>query len=147
MLKDLLTMNRNLKITFGINTFLTLMAFVLFIVSPRLLPDGVGVAVNSSEYFLGYMLGAAELGLATMTLLGIRLTNLQAVRVIAASVIVFHLASAGVLMQVYFAGQSSNPMGLWANVLIPRFGIAIACVYFAFYKNPLTGKGGLHEKK
>lgn len=133
-------MNKALKLAFDVNTFLTAMAFMLFIVSPDLLTDGIGIVSDSKEHFLGYMLGASELGLATMTLLGRNLANKdkQAIRAIAAGVIVFHIASACVLMQAFFAGQSTNPLGLWANVLIPRFGIAGACVYLAFYRNPLA---------
>ena len=82
------------------------------------------------------MLGASEWGLAVMTLLCRRLTDRQAIRAIASGVIVFHLASAAVLVHAFLIGQSSNPTGLWANVLIPRFGIALACTYFAFYKSP-----------
>jgi hypothetical protein len=63
-------MHRGLRVAFDVNTFLTFMAFVLLVLKPSLLPEAVGWHVDSTGYFNGYMLGAAEWGLATMTLLG-----------------------------------------------------------------------------
>ena len=131
-------MNRGLKLTFDINTFLTFMAFVLFIVDPTLLPSGVGINADSTSYFTGYMLGAAEWGLAAMTLLGRRLTDVAAIRTITWGVIVFHATSAAVMVDAFFMGQSHNPVGLWSNVLIPRLGIIVGCVYFGLYKTRST---------
>ena len=127
-------MNRGLKLTFDINTFLTFMAFVLFMISPAALPNGVGIHVDSTSYFNGYMLGASEWGIAAITLLGRRLTDVAAIRAIAWGLIVFHVASAMVMMHAFFTGQSHDVVGLWSNVLIPRLGITVSCIYFGLYK-------------
>ena len=131
-------MNRGLKLTFDINTFLTFMAFVLFMINPTLLPKGVGIHVDSTSYFNGYMLGASEWGIAAMTLLGRRLTDVAAIRTITWGLIVFHAASAAVMLHAFFTGQSHDAVGLWSNVLIPRLGIIVSCIYFGLYKTRST---------
>jgi hypothetical protein len=127
-------MNRGLKLAFDINTFLTFMAFILLVAKPTLLPAAVGVHVDSTGYFNGYMLGAAEWGLATITLLGRRLTDAQALRAISTACIVFHMSSAAVMISTFATGGSDFPLGLWANVLVPRLGITVMCAYFGLYK-------------
>lgn len=127
-------MNRGLKIAFDINTFLTFMAFILLVAKPTLLPGAVGVHVDTTGYFDGYMLGAAEWGLATMTLLGRRLSDIKAIRAVSAACIVFHLSSAFVMIATFITHGSDFAPGLWTNVLVPRFGISIMCVYFGLYK-------------
>ena len=137
-------MNRGLKLTFDINTFLTFMAFVLLMVNPSLLPNGVGIHVDATSYFNGYMLGAAEWGIAAITLLGRKLTDVAGIRSIAFGLIVFHVASAAVMAHAFFAGQSHDAIGLWSNVLIPRLGITVGCAYFGLYK---TGRAGSYQGK
>lgn len=129
--------SKGLRLTFDINTLLTFAAFAILVATPHLLPAGIGITTNDTAQLIGLMLGAAEWGLATMTLLGRRLKDMQALRTISLGVAVFHLATAGVLLYIFFSGQSDNPVGLWANVLIPRLGIAAACIYFGLYRNPL----------
>jgi len=130
-----INMNRGLKLAFDVNTFLTFVAFILLVAKPTLLPEAVGVHVDPTGYFTGYMLGAAEWGLAAMSLFGRRLTNIQAIRVICIALIVFHMSSAAVLVATFVTGGSDNPLGLWTNVLLPRTGISVLCAYFGFYKN------------
>ena len=133
-------MNRGLRFAFDANTALTFVAFALLVVRPKMLPDGVGVYVDPSGYFLGYMLGAAESGLATMTFLGRRITDRQALRAISLACIVFHLCSAAVLIVTFANGGSDFPLGLWANVVIPRFGIAALCAYFGLHRLRVNAK-------
>jgi hypothetical protein len=128
------SMNHGLKIAFDINTFLTFMAFVLLVIKPTLLPGGVGVHVDSSGYFDGYMLGAAEWGLAAMTFFGRKLTDVAALRVISIACIIYHLSSATVMIYTFFSGGSDFALGLWANVLIPRLGLSVMFAYFGLYK-------------
>lgn len=127
-------MNRGLYIAFLVNTFLTFMAFVLLVVKPTLLADAVGVHVDANGYFEGYMLGAAEWGLAAMTFFGRKLTDRKALRAISLACIVFHLSSGAVMVYTFFAAGSDFALGLWANVLVPRCGISVLCAYFGVYK-------------
>jgi hypothetical protein len=127
-------MNRGLKIAFDVNTFLTFMAFILLVIKPALLPAAVGVHVDPTGYFEGYMLGAAEWGLATMTLLGRRLTDISAIRVISIACIVFHMSSAVVMIITFITHKNDFGVGLWTNVLVPRVGISLMCAYFGLYK-------------
>jgi hypothetical protein len=133
-------MNRGLSIAFGVNTFLTFMAFILLVVKPPLLGEAVGWHIDSSAHYYGYMLGAAEWGLAALTFFGRKLTDPQALRVICLAVIVFHVSSACVLMYTFFAGGSDFAPGLWTNVIVPRFGISALCAYFGLYKLSTTHK-------
>lgn len=112
---------------------LTFFAFVVLVLRPELLANGVGVEIDRSAYFMGYMLGAAEWGLAAMTFFGRWLSDAQALRAISAACIVFHMTTAAVLIATFFSGGSSSPLGLWANVFVPRFGISAACAYFGLY--------------
>lgn len=127
-------MNRGLRIAFGLNTFLTFMAFVLLVAKPPLLGAAVGWHVGADGYYYGYMLGAAEWGLAAITFFGRKLTDPHALRVICISLIVFHLSSAAVLLYTYAAGGSTFAAGLFTNVLVPRLGISALCGYFGLYK-------------
>ncbi|SFH65814.1 hypothetical protein [Bradyrhizobium sp. Gha] len=127
-------MNRGLRLAFDINTFLTFMAFILLVLRPTLLPAAVGVHVDKSGYFMGYMLGAAEWGLAAMTFFGRKLTDVAALRVISIACIVFHVSSAAVMVSTFFNGGSDFALGLWVNVLIPRGGISLLCAYFGLFK-------------
>lgn len=127
-------MNRGLSMAFGLNTFLTFMAFVLLVVKPPLLGEAVGWHIDASAQYYGYMLGAAEWGLAALSFFGRKLQEPQALRVICIALIVFHVSSACVLMYTYFVGGSDFAPGLWTNVLVPRFGISAMCGYFGLYR-------------
>jgi hypothetical protein len=126
-------MNRGLYVAFGINTFLTFMAFILLVLVPDLLPGAVGVHVDRSGYFLGYMLGAAEWGLAALTFFGRKLTDPQALRVICLACIVFHVSSVAVIIVTLATGGSDSPVGVAANTTV-RLTISGMCAYFGLYR-------------
>jgi hypothetical protein len=67
---------------------------------------------------MGYMLGASEWGLATVSFFARRLTDVAALRVICLGNVVFHLASAAAQLYVLTSVGSSQPLGIWANITL-----------------------------
>jgi hypothetical protein len=125
--------SRGLSVAFAANSFLTFMAFILLVAVPDALPNSVGVQSGPGSYFMGYLSGAAQWGLAAMTFFGRSLTDRAALRVIALSCIVFHVCSAAVLISTFGTGGSDFALGLWANVAV-RLTISGLCAYFGLYK-------------
>jgi hypothetical protein len=128
-------MNRGLAIAFAINTFLTFMAFILLVLVPDLLPGAVGVHVDPSGHFLGYLSGAAQWGLSAMTFFGRKVTDVHALRVMSLACVVFHVSSAAVLIATFATGGSDFALGLFANVTV-RLTISGMCAYFGLYLSP-----------
>jgi hypothetical protein len=109
-----------------IHAALTLAAGVVLVVAPGLIPGAVGVAVAPPAYLVCYLLGAAELALAVLSFGAARLADPDALRLVAACFVVFHLATAA--LEVYAFAQGASA-AIWVNVAVRTSAAAL----FAYY--------------
>jgi hypothetical protein len=109
----------------------TLAAAIGLTVSPAAIPAVAGIHLEPGSYLLAYLLAGAEFGLSFLSFGGSRLSNAQALRLIAYSCIVFHGTS--VLLEIYVAARQPGNGVLWINIAVRIVVIAL----FAF----LSSKG------
>lgn len=72
----------------------TLAATVVLAVWPEAIPATVGIRMEPADHLLSYFLAAAELAIGMLSIGAARLADPRAIRLIAASFAVFHLATA-----------------------------------------------------
>jgi hypothetical protein len=125
----------NLSKLLLITAIFTFAAGVVLIVAPNAIPGAIGIHLDRSAYLVCYLLGASELSLAVLCYCGGTLTDPGALRVVAATCLVFHASSAAVEIYAFTQGASA---AVWGNVAI-RALFAILLGYYAFYKTPLAG--------
>ncbi|MEJ2857600.1 MULTISPECIES: hypothetical protein [unclassified Saccharothrix] len=106
----------------------TLAAGVVLIAAPAAIPAAVHVDVPSSAFLVPYMLGAAEIAIAVLSFGGSRLTDPKALRLIATTLIVFHLTTAAV--EAYASFQGRTAAGVWINVGV-RLAVSALLGYYA----------------
>lgn len=102
---------------------LTLAAAVVLVVAPALIPRAVGVRLDAGGRLLAYLLGAAELGIAVLSLGARRLTDVAALRVVVRTCVVFHAASAALEGYAFLQGGAGGVV--WANVVARAVVIAL----------------------
>lgn len=109
-----------------INAIATFAAGIVLFVAPELIAGAVGIRIDRGAYFLYYLLGASELGLATLCFCGRTLTEPQSLRVVALTAIVFHAASGVAGVYGFTQGLSA---AVWWNVLL-RVGMVMLFAYY-----------------
>jgi hypothetical protein len=116
----------NLRRLLIIHTVLTLSAGLVLIAAPELIPRAVGIRIEREAYLLCYLLAAAELSLAALSFLSLRVSDAKAVRTIVVSFLVLHTASAILEILAFFQGVSAK---IWGNVALR----VIAVLLFLYY--------------
>jgi hypothetical protein len=81
-----------------VHGLLTLAAAVVLVVEPAFIPALVGIELNPNAYLVAYLLGAAQLAIAVLSLGGSRLADATGLRLIATSCVVLHAASAALIL-------------------------------------------------
>jgi hypothetical protein len=104
------------KALFLIHGLVTLAASVVLAVFPGAIPATVGIVMEPGDFLLSYLLAAAELGIAIISIGAARLNDAAAIRLIAAAFAVLHGTTA-VLELVYLATPGFSPV-LAANILV-----------------------------
>jgi len=117
---------------FFLHGLITLAAGVVLIVDPNLIPGIVGIHLSSSEYLVPYLLGTAELCIATISLGASRLVDELALRTVAWSFVVLHGSTA--LIEIYAYTQGLDAI-IWGNIAL-RVVVAALFVYFGMYPSP-----------
>jgi uncharacterized membrane protein AbrB (regulator of aidB expression) len=110
------------------NAALTGSAVVLLTAWPETIPTTVGFPTVRDAHPMGYMLGAAEVGLTIMFLFGRTIQDAQALRIVLVSAAGFHVASA--LAQGYAVVQDLAGNAVWANISL-RTVLAALLSYYA----------------
>jgi hypothetical protein len=123
-----------LNIVLLINTFLTFAAFILFFFAPKVLLSWVGVQIDPSAYFSGYLVGAAELGIAIISFYARKITDAKALSAICLSNAAFHAFSVVGEILLVASGRTSEPWSLWVNMAL-RTTLATLFAYFAVRKS------------
>lgn len=113
-----------------IHAFITLVASIVLVVSPPLIPRTVGIELAPSQYLLCYFLGAAELAIACLSFAAARLNDNQALQAVCTGFIVFHLATAALEVYALLQGTSARLMG---NVFL-RVLISALFYYYGRYR-------------
>lgn len=116
-----------IRILFIAHGVVTAAAGVVLIAAPGLIPSAVNISLSPDANLLPYLLGAAELGVAMISIGAARLTDVSAIRLIAAGFAVLHAVSAAV--EVLALTQDADPL-LWGNVVL-RVVVAAAFVLVA----------------
>jgi hypothetical protein len=110
-------MNRRVERgTFIVHGVVTLAAAVVLVVVPAVIPSTAGISMDADEYLLSYLLAAAELCIAVLSLAAVRLRDASAVRLIALSFATFHGTTA-ILEVVYTLAESGSAV-LLANIMV-----------------------------
>jgi hypothetical protein len=88
----------------------------------------VGIVIAPSAFLLCYLLAAAELSIGIVSWGARHLTDTKALRLVAASFVVFHGASAILELWAFVNGLSAR---ILANVVLR----VVAVTLFAYYRN------------
>ena len=121
----------NLSRLLLIHAIITFAAGLVLIVAPGIIPAAVGIRLDPHAYLICYLLGAAELSIAVLSLYGSSPRHIDALRVICLTIIVFHVSSAIVEILGFIQGISSI---IWLNIAV-RVLAVILFVYYGIYKN------------
>lgn len=116
----------NLSRLFVIHAFITLLAGIVLIISPGLIPATVNITLQPNQYLLCYFLGAAEIAIAYLSFHSRKVSDPKTLNLLVNTFIVFHLATAAVEIYDYLQGGSIK---LWANVLL-RVIISLLFLFF-----------------
>ena len=120
------------RVLFALQSLISFASAVVLVTSPRLIPASVGVAVSPGEFLLCYLIGASELTLALVSMIGFRTRTDSTADVVVFYSITFHLISG--LAGVY-AIASGLPNAIWANA---GAHFVIALLFFlAIYRSIL----------
>jgi hypothetical protein len=122
----------NLTKLLTVHAVITLVAGVVLIVVPDLIPSAVGIHIEQRAYLICYLLAAAELSFALLSYYGTKLTDTKGLRLISFTFIAFHLSSAVVEFYAFTQGLSG---AIWANIAI-RIVAVILFAYYGIYKLP-----------
>lgn len=96
--------HRRLRILLFLHGLITAAAGVVLVVDPGLIPSVVGINLEPSANLVAYLLAGAEFGFAVLSFGGARLSNAQALRLVAWSCIAFHGLSGILETYAYFQG-------------------------------------------
>jgi hypothetical protein len=129
----------SLRIVFFINAFATLLAGLVLFIAPELIPGSIGIDLDRRAYFLCYLLGASELGFATLSLFATRITDASALRAVVYASIVFHAASA--VADLIAITQGVDPRVIW-NVALRLVMIALFVRYGLMTSHPAANARG-----
>jgi hypothetical protein len=126
-------MSLPVKLLFIAHGVITAAAGVALIAAPALIPSAVSISLPPSANLLPYLLGAAELGVAVLSVGAIRLGDPAAIRLIALAFAVLHAVSA--LVEVLALAQGADPF-LWGNVALR---LVVATAFAVVAARPRSG--------
>ena len=119
------------KVLLLVNAFLTFAAFLLFFLAPQVLPSGVGAQIDPSAYFLGYMAGSAELGIAIISFYARKIVDVKLLSAICIANSAFHAFSVVAEILLITSGRSTEPWSLWGNMAL-RITLAALFAYYGY---------------
>ena len=102
---------------------ITFAASIVLIFAPTVIPKTVNIDISPNEYLLCYFLGAAELGIAFLSVFARKIEDKHSLRLISTTFIIFHL-STGVLEIVALTN------GLGSKIIFNVFLRAVISILF-----------------
>jgi hypothetical protein len=104
-----------LRLVLTVHAIATVAAAIVLVFAPTAIPRTVGIIIPPSAFLLCYLLAAAELCIGVVSWGARHLTDAKAIRLVVASFIVFHGASALLELWALMGGLSAR---IWANVAV-----------------------------
>jgi prepilin signal peptidase PulO-like enzyme (type II secretory pathway) len=93
------------------HALITLLASLVLVIFPALIPGTVGIKLAASHSVLCYLLAAAELSMAFLSWQARRLKDVPALQIIIYTFIIFHLATAALEMYALMQGIDKALIG------------------------------------
>ncbi len=121
-----------------INAIATFAAGIALFVAPDLIAGAVGIRIDPDAHFLAYLLGASEFGIAALGYFGSGLTDVQALRIVTLTFIVFHAASGVAGVYAFAQGVSA---AVWWNVVV-RVLMVGAFIYYGLVRTGAARTAG-----
>jgi hypothetical protein len=116
-------MTRLLRIVLLVHGAITLAGAVVMTVLPTAIPSAVGITLDGSAYLLVYLVAAAELAAAVLSVGAALLTDPAALRLVVVTLAVMHGAS-GALTVLYMVHNAANGV-LLANTCARLVAVAV----------------------
>ena len=140
-------MRAALKLVLATQALISGMTAVVLLASPAVIPASFGLLVTPDAYLICYLLGAAELSLAVLSVVALRDGDLRAVRAASLYFLAFHISSATVDGYALAQGVSSKVVGN----LVPHLVVAALVGYFGLHRNGMNmalplAQGTTHAK-
>jgi hypothetical protein len=127
---------RTLRVVLAINAIFNLAGSVILFAVPRTMMGVFGVHLDGSSLFICYLLGAASLGLATVSGLAAMRPYPAALATAASPSVVFHAATA--IIGLILVSQGFAP-AVWGNIAVhTALAAAITVATLRFRKGILT---------
>ena len=124
---------RGLARLFILNTLFTLAGGAILLITPSTVAQLAGAQIDPNAYFVYYLLGVASLSFAVLSFFGISLTDVDALRALSRTFLVFHASSAVVAA---YASIHNLSAGVWVNILIH----VLFSILFVYYGLMRTSK-------
>lgn len=120
----------NLARLFVLHAVITFAAGIVLVVAPAMIPSTVGIHMDASAYLVCYMLGVSELALSFLSYRSRKLADVDALRLVSSTFVVFHGSTA--ILEVYAFAQGLGT-AIWTNIALRALAV-ILFVYFGLYK-------------
>lgn len=118
-----------MRVVLVVHGLITLAGAIVLTVFPTAIPAAVGITLTRQEYLLVYLVAAAELSAAVLSVGATRLTDRTALGLVVATLVVLHGAS-GVLDLVYMGVTGAN--GVLIGNAVARF--AVVAVFLVVWR-------------
>jgi hypothetical protein len=119
-----------LTLLLTVHAIATLAAAIVLVLAPTAIPRTVGIIIPPSAFLLCHLLAAAELCIGVVSWGARHLTDAKAIRLVAASFIVFHGASALLELWALVNGLSAR---ILANVAV-RIVVVTLFTYYGIVR-------------
>ncbi|CAN5296815.1 hypothetical protein BH09MYX1_BH09MYX1_05800 [soil metagenome] len=116
-----------LRRLFLVHAIVTFAAGIVLVAWPEAIPRTVGIRIDESAYLMCYLLGAAEMGTAALSLFARSLRDPASLRAVTHSFAVMHFAAAAV--EIYAWARAFAGNAIWLNV---AFRVVIGAVFVDF---------------
>ena len=125
----------NLSRLFFIHSVITLLAALVLLVKPEVIPEAVNISIGEQQYLICYLLAAAEIAISLLSFGAAYLKDTKALRLISLCFIAFHMSTATVEFAVL--SNEGSPK-IWANVALRLIVSGLFYYYGRFKLKPAT---------
>jgi hypothetical protein len=116
----------SLRILLVLHGVVTLAAGIVLVVAPEAIPSVIGINIASGSFVVCYLLAGAEFSIAFLSFNGARCREVESIRLVVYTIIVFHAATAA--LEMYAVAQGTD-IKLWSNVALRAIVIALFYYY------------------
>lgn len=116
-------MNPALRLLLAVNAVATAAAGIVLFVWPAAIPATVGIVLPPDAYFVAWLLGSAELGLAALCGFALRATQPAALRLVCWTMLVTHATAAAA--DAMALAQGLAPVAIGINLAVRLLMVAL----------------------